>query len=102
MQVAVILDGYCEVRGAGTAGHRGGRVDFTLTFDSSPIKGEGILSVGVVLLLPRPVVSRLRRNDGPGLGVGTRRGVNGFCKGLVRRRHCRHRPTATGRPLRNV
>ena len=23
---------------------------FTLTFDSSPIKGEGILSVGVVLL----------------------------------------------------
>ena len=38
----------------------------TLTFDSSPIKGKGILSVGVVLLLPRPVDSRLRGNDGPG------------------------------------
>ena len=38
---------------------------FTLTFDSSPIKGEGILLVGVVLLLPRPVDSRLRGNDGP-------------------------------------
>ena len=39
---------------------------FTLTFDSSPIKGEGILSVCVVLLSssPRPVVSRLRGNDG--------------------------------------
>ena len=39
---------------------------FTLTFDSSPIKGEGD-SVGcVVLLLPRPVDvdSRLRGNDG--------------------------------------
>ena len=27
--------------GAGTVSHMGGRVDFTLTFDSSPIKGEG-------------------------------------------------------------
>ena len=26
---------------AGTVCHMGGRVDFTLTFDSSPIKGEG-------------------------------------------------------------
>ena len=25
----------------GTVGYMGGRVDFTLTFDSSPIKGEG-------------------------------------------------------------
>ena len=27
--------------GAGTVSHMVGRVDFTLTFDSSPIKGEG-------------------------------------------------------------
>ena len=26
---------------AGTVSHMGGRVDFTLAFDSSPIKGEG-------------------------------------------------------------
>ena len=31
--------GGCSAR-AGTVSHRGGRVDFTLTFDSSPIKGE--------------------------------------------------------------
>ena len=35
-------------RGGGTVCHMGGRVDFTLTFDSSPIKGEGYM-VGVVL-----------------------------------------------------
>ena len=29
------------VGGAGTVSHMGGCVDFTLTFDSSPIKGEG-------------------------------------------------------------
>ena len=28
---------------AGTVCHRWGRVDFTLTFDSSPIKGEGCM-----------------------------------------------------------
>ena len=33
-------------------------------FDSSPIKGEGVLLVGAVLLLPCPVDSRLRGNDG--------------------------------------
>ena len=44
---------------------------FTLTFDSSPIKGEGD-SVGcVVLLLPCPVDSRLRGNDRGGV-VGVR------------------------------
>ena len=32
---------------------------FTLTFDSSPIKGEGDM-VGVVLLLPRPVDTALK------------------------------------------
>ena len=41
-----------ELRGAGTVSHMGGRVDFTLAFDSSPIKGGGILSVGVVLFHP--------------------------------------------------
>ena len=30
---------------AGTVCHRWGRVDFTLTFDSSPIKGEGCMVV---------------------------------------------------------
>ena len=38
---------------AGTVSHMGGRVDFTLTFDSSPIKGEGD-SVGVVLFTRAP------------------------------------------------
>ena len=38
---------------------------FTLTFDSSPIKGEGVYGC-VVLLSPRPVDSRLRGNDGEG------------------------------------
>ena len=43
---------------------------FTLIFDSSPIKGEGILSVGVVLftrvtLLPLWIADQVR-NDGDG------------------------------------
>ena len=38
---------------------------FTLTFDSSPIKGEG-MEVVLSWCLPCPVVSRLRGNDGPG------------------------------------
>ena len=43
--------------GVGTGCHMGGRVDFTLTFDSSPIKGEGDWLVGVVSPVPpcRPV-----------------------------------------------
>ena len=90
-----------ELGGMGTGSHMGGRVDFTLTlvlshqgrgdsvgcvvlfiltFDSSPIKGEGYM-VGVLLYAPpcgyclkasmtvrprriHPVVSRLRGNDG--------------------------------------
>ena len=36
---------------------------FTLTFDSSPIKGEGILSVGLYCS-PHRLDSRLRGNDG--------------------------------------
>ena len=56
--------------GAGTVSHRGRCVDFTLTFDSSPIKGEGYM-VGVVLLtgvtlLPLWIADQVR-NDGPGL-----------------------------------
>ena len=55
------------VGGAGTVSHRGGRVDFTLCsrvrhWDrlwSSLVKGEGD-SVGVVLLLPRPVDTALK------------------------------------------
>ena len=40
---------------------------FTLTFDSSPIKGEGDM-VGLDCCLPcHPVDSRLRGNDGPEL-----------------------------------
>ena len=39
-----------------------GVVLFTLTFDSSPIKGEGIRLV--LACCPRPVDSRLRGNDG--------------------------------------
>ena len=41
-------------------------------FDSSPIKGEGIQLVGLDLftrVMRRPVDSRLRGNDGPGLVV---------------------------------
>ena len=44
----------------------------TLTFDSSPIKGEGVLLVGLDLVTRvtrRPVDSRLRENDGAGVGV---------------------------------
>ena len=33
---------------------------FTLTFDSSPIKGEGVLMVGVVLVSPHPVDTALK------------------------------------------
>ena len=43
-----------ELGGVGTVSHMGGRVDFTLTFDSSPIKGEGDYVVGVVLLTLAP------------------------------------------------
>ena len=49
---------------AGTVSHMGGRVDFTLTFDSSPIKGEGD-SVGVVFLLPVPCLSPLDCGSSP-------------------------------------
>ena len=58
-----------EPGGAGTVSHMGGRVDFTLTFDSSPIKGEGdwLVVLSCSSSLPcRPVVSRLRGNDGEG------------------------------------
>ena len=52
---------------------------FTLTFDSSPIKGEGILEVGVVLLAPslHRVDSRLRGNDGSFAKVSDGRGIKG-------------------------
>ena len=40
--------------GAGTVSHMGGRVDFTLTFDSSPIKGEGE-DGGCCLFTARPL-----------------------------------------------
>ena len=60
MQVAVILDGYYEVRGAGTVGHRGSGV---LISPSAPVSGTGTgfdplpsrereTEVGVVLLSP--------------------------------------------------
>ena len=55
------------LRVAGTVCHMGGHVDFTLTFDSSPIKGEGD-SVGVVLLtratLPPLWIADQVHNDG--------------------------------------
>ena len=54
------------LRGAGTVCHRVGRVDFTLAFDSSPIKGEGDMTVGVVLFtrvtLPPLWIADLIRN----------------------------------------
>ena len=50
------------------------RIVFTLVFDSSPIKGKGILSVGLACWLPRPVDSRLRSNAAR------------FCKGFYQGR----------------
>ena len=58
---------------AGTVCHRGGRADFTLTFDSSAVKGEGD-SVGVVLftraILPPLWIADQVRNDGTSCPAG--------------------------------
>ena len=49
----------------------------TVGFAKVSIKGEGVLLVGAVLLLPRPVVSRLRGNDGNGCGNDGVAGLRG-------------------------
>ena len=73
MQVAVILDGYYEVGGAGTGCHMGGRVDFTLCSQCQALgqalilccQGRGIRLVGLDCCYPAMWILALRQYDGP-------------------------------------